>query len=257
MAPGLSGSSQAHRRLRILLGHTADTDATVYPLPPWTACSCNSRKQQEEGLTEEERYFFDVYGWVVVPSVLNAAQITACNAAIERNRGQVKYTPLSAGYPGAPLRPWVVPRSLAGSSKYPGRSQLPNTMCLAAPHRRIFREIFVLGKTLGCMQDLIGNGFCGSEGRVLLTQTGAEGHALHSGGTTRDADEEASTLSLGGNMSLYHNGRLWNTVMSCQYALTDVPPETSPPPDYVLRTDETSKKTTSKTHRDASFNSME
>ena len=75
------------------------------------------------------------------------------------------------------------------------------------------------------------------------------GHALHSGGTTRDADEEASTLTLGGNMSLCHNGAnlpviltaveigltslgcdcdragvLWNTVMSCQYALSDVPP---------------------------------
>ena len=92
-------------------------------------------------------------------------------------------------------------------------------MRLAAPWGRPFREIFLLDKTLGCMQDLIGNGFRGTEGRILMQQEGGEGHALHGGGTTRSAGEDVSTLTLGGNMFLFQNGEIWNTTMSVQYAL--------------------------------------
>jgi ectoine hydroxylase-related dioxygenase (phytanoyl-CoA dioxygenase family) len=33
-----------------------------------------------------------------------------------------------------------------------------------------------------------------------------------------------STLTLGGNMFLYQNGEMWNSVMSVQYALTPIGP---------------------------------
>lgn len=69
------------------------------------------------------------------------------------------------------------------------------------------------------MQDLIGNGFRGTEGRILMQQEGGEGHALHGGGSTRSAGEDVSTLTLGGNMFLYQNGEMWNSTMSVQYAL--------------------------------------
>lgn len=116
----------------------------------------------------------------------------------------------------------MVPPSLAGTGDKPGRSQLSRCMELRPPWRAPFREIFLLGKTLGCMQDLIGNGFRGTEGRILMQQHGGEGHALHGGGTTRDLGEADSTLTLGGNMSLYQNGQLWNSTMSVQYALCDI-----------------------------------
>ena len=78
----------------------------------------------------------------------------------------------------------------AGTSDRPGRSQLSRCMHLPEPHGQPFREIFVLDKALGCMQDLIGNGFKGTEGRILMQQEGGEGHALHGGGTTRSAGED-------------------------------------------------------------------
>lgn len=107
----------------------------------------------------------------------------------------------------------------AGTSNRPGRWQLSRCMRLAAPWGQPFREIFLLDKTLGCMQDLIGNGFRGTEGRILVQKEGGEGHALHGGGTTRSAGEDISTLTLGGNMFLFQNGEMWNTTMSVQYAL--------------------------------------
>ena len=101
---------------------------------------------------------------------------------------------------------------------------------------------------------------------MLLMQTGAEGHALHGGGSTRDGDEEASTMTLGGHMYLNSGGdrsnhiwatqlllcvalllllllhymfplptsaltacagagKMWNTLLSVQYALTPVGPD--------------------------------
>jgi len=63
-------------------------------------------------------------------------------------------------------------------------------MHLPEPHGQPFRDIFLLDKALGCMQDLIGNGFKGTEGRILMQQEGGEGHALHGGGTTRSAGED-------------------------------------------------------------------
>eukprot|EP01052_Picozoa_sp_SAG31_P007373 SAG31_NODE_351_length_17237_cov_7.010445_17_plen_290_part_00 len=184
----------------------------------WPAAAHALPAESMLGLTDSERYFFDTQGFVVIPGVLAREQVNACNAALERNRDLIEYTPLSEDGRG-----WVVPEPLAGTSlTRPGRSQLSNVMQLAPPHRQIFREIFVLDKVLGCMQDLLGLGFRGTDGRILLTASGAEGHALHSGGTTRDADEEASTLGLGGHMYLCQNGRIWNTMMSVQFALSDV-----------------------------------
>ena len=167
------------------------------------------------GLTEVERYWFDTQGMVVIPRVLSHAQVQACTAALEANRDSVSYTPLSEDGRG-----WVVPPPLAGASGRPGRSQLSRCMELPAPWCRTFREIFLHPKVLGCMQDTIGNGFRGTEGRILMQQRGGEGHALHGGGTSRSATEEHTTLTLGGNMSLFQNGELWNSVMSVQFALS-------------------------------------
>jgi hypothetical protein len=177
----------------------------------------HSQQPPAAGLTDAERYWFDVQGFVVIPGVISCSQVTACNASLEAHRERVEYTPLSENGRG-----WVVPPPLAGSSPQPGRSQLSHTMQLPSPHCQPFREAFLNEKALGCMHGLIGVGFRGTEGRVLLTSEGAEGHALHSGGTTRDASEEDSTLALGGHMSLCQNGKLWNAVVSVQYALSAV-----------------------------------
>ena len=194
------------RRLAALARHTAAA--------PGSATAAAEGQQQAVGLTEVERYWFDTQGMVVIPRVLSDAQVQACTAALEANRDSVSYTPLSEDGRG-----WVVPPPLAGASGRPGRSQLSRCMELPAPWCRTFREIFLHPKVLGCMQDMIGNGFRGTEGRILMQTQGGEGHALHGGGTSRSATEEHTTLTLGGNMSLFQNGELWNSVMSVQFAL--------------------------------------
>jgi len=204
----------ADRRLAALQRHTG---AAISAAAGAAAAALLPEPQQQHGLTDIERYWFDTQGFVVIPGVLSVEQVQACNDALEHNRELVNYTPLSEDG-----RAWVVPPSLAGSSDRPGRSQLSRCMELDPPWRATFREIFLLAKTLGCMQDLIGNGFSGTEGRILMQQNGGEGHALHGGGSTRDLGEADTTLTLGGNMSLFQNGQLWNSVMSVQYALCDI-----------------------------------
>jgi hypothetical protein len=101
------------RRLAVLgrhIGFDAAPAASARPRHPQSrrpsSCSSSNRapaagaaqpapRHGLQGLTEVERYWFDTQGYVVVPGVLTAVQLAACNEALDRNRARVKYTPLS------------------------------------------------------------------------------------------------------------------------------------------------------------------
>ena len=99
-----AGVPPHYRRMSVLRKHTADGGSLVSRS---TVAAAPQTAPHPLGLTEIERYWFETQGWVVIPGVLSAEQVQACNDALENNRNLVKYTPLSKDG-----RDWVVPPPL-------------------------------------------------------------------------------------------------------------------------------------------------
>ncbi len=155
-------------------------------------------------MSAEERYFFDLSGYLVVSNALTAEEVAECNAAIDHFADRVSTRSVDTG-------------SLSGGSSAlkgaQGRKELTGMLAWPAPYREPFRNLLVHPVVVSRLNEMSGKGFRLDHGPLLIgAEAGAEGHQLHGAG-------EPFSQSV-----WYHqqNGRMYCRGVTVAWQLTDV-----------------------------------
>ena len=123
-------------------------------------------------VSEEEKYCFDLRGYLIVSNVLCPDEIEACNAALDHFSDKIQT--LEAG-------------SLSGGSSALtgsfGRRQLTGMLGWPTPYREPFRQLLVHPVVVSRLNEFSGKGFRLDHGPQLIKAIkGTEGHRLHGAG---------------------------------------------------------------------------
>jgi hypothetical protein len=149
-------------------------------------------------MNDEERYLFDLTGYLVVDNVLDNAELHELNALVDsydvwEERGQ----------------------SRVGSGQL-GLSRQENKVSVDPLHHwdEPFRRLITHPKVVTYLHDLMGPQFRYDHGYAIFMKQGGAPLRLHGGGTPYDPG------------MYYHcyNGQMYNGLMVVSYALTDVGP---------------------------------
>ena len=152
-------------------------------------------------MTDQERYFWDLSGYLVVPGVLDRSEIDAANAAIDHHAGSIQL--------GSDNRLAGDSRSLRGT----GRPTMHGLLRLAPPHCDPFRSMLAHPAVVMRLNAMCRPGFRLDHGPLLIAgMKGTEGFTLHGAG-------EPFLLSVG-----YHgrNGMSYCAGVTVQWQLRDV-----------------------------------
>ena len=101
------------------------------------------------GLTDEERFHFDLNGYVVVRGALSAAEVASLNRAVDANVGG------AVERVGTELRNTEAGTPLAGDGAS-GRIDLAGMLGWEQPHCTGFRELLAHPNLVGKINDLCG-----------------------------------------------------------------------------------------------------
>jgi ectoine hydroxylase-related dioxygenase (phytanoyl-CoA dioxygenase family) len=150
-------------------------------------------RQREKTVNEEERYLFDLMGYLVVDDVLDAAELRELNELIDRRD------------------PWGAhAREGKGTTVGEGNLHVGPLHAWEEPVRRLIDH----PKITPYLLELIGPKFRFDHGYAIFMQRGGAKHPLHGGGTPYDPGQ------------YYHvrNGKLYNGLTVVSFALGDVRP---------------------------------
>ena len=121
-------------------------------------------------MTEDEKYLFDLNGYLVVRGVLTAEEIQAANDAIDHHADQI--------------RERVGDLSLSGASKalkgITGRGGLGGLLGWDSPWGDPFRGLIAHPRIVPYLNVILGPGFrMDHNGGLITMRKGAEGHVFH------------------------------------------------------------------------------
>ena len=155
-------------------------------------------------MNADERYLFDLNGYLVVRSVLNADEVAECNAAIDHHIDQLKECERS-GADGSD--------ALGGTEH---RHDMPGMLRWEKPWREPFRRMLAHPNIVSYLNGVLGEGYRLDHGPGLIAQNkGAEGGTLHHGG----ADAPDFSLSY-----FFKNDRIYTGLSVVEYMLADEGP---------------------------------
>ncbi len=125
-------------------------------------------------MSAEERYFFDLTGYLVVRNALTVEEAQECNSALDRFADHMTTRPIKS-------------HSLSGGSSAlegkQGRTELTGMLGWPTPYREPFRRLLVHPVVVSRLNVMSGTGFRLDHGPLLIgTEAGAEGHQLHGAG---------------------------------------------------------------------------
>ena len=155
-------------------------------------------------MTAEEKYYFDLRGYVIVRQALEAEEVKACNDAIDHFSDSIHTRSIEDGGLAAGSA------ALSGTS---GRQELHGMIGWPAPHREPFRRLLVHPVVVSRLNEMCGRGFRLDHGPLLIkAEAGTEGHQLHGAGEPFSA------------ANWYHqqNGSIFCRGVTVAWQLTDV-----------------------------------
>ena len=124
-------------------------------------------------MSEEERYFFDLTGYLIVKNALSEDEVAQCNSAIDHF--DHKIIPREEGNEGLSKGS----KTLKGT----GRLELHGMLGWPAPYREPFRKLLVHPVIVSRLNEISGLGFRLDHGPLLISgEIGSEGHRLHGAG---------------------------------------------------------------------------
>ena len=154
-------------------------------------------------ITEEEKYYFDLRGDLVVHDALSRDEIEACNAAIDHFRDQMVF-----------LEKGRMSGNSPALTAEEGRGEIWGILGWPAPHRDPFRRLLVHPVVVSRLNAFCGRRFRLDHGPWLITgRRGSDGHQLHGGGEPFNAT----------NWFHQQNGQLHCRAVTVSWQLTDVP----------------------------------
>ena len=126
------------------------------------------------GLSADERYLFDLQGYLVLKAVVPPAEVAAANAAIDRRRAE--FVERGVTVRNARTAAWT------GPGEYQGRLELGTHLRWPAPDGDLFRRMLAHPALVPKLHDLVGPGYRLDHLPLLLVmRPGAEGDQLHGG----------------------------------------------------------------------------
>ena len=155
-------------------------------------------------MNEDEKYLFDLNGYIVVKNVLDEEALARCNEAIDHYAGGIRERT----------------QSLAGSSTalrgITGRGELSGMLGWEHPWREPFRDMLAHPRIVPYLHEILGKGFRLDHLPSLIgMRRGAEGHMLHgSSGPGFDPHQ----------YYIFQDGRMHNGLTVVTWQLTDVNP---------------------------------
>ena len=155
-------------------------------------------------MTEDERYLFDLTGYLVIKDVLTPEEVERCNAAIDHHFDQAK----------------EIDRSLSGSSKTLSgtsrRIDLGGMLAWEHPWCEPFRQFLIHPRIKPYLDGILDEGYRLDHGPGMIAMDqGAEGGTLHGGGIERPNFSEAY---------FFKDGRIYTGLTVVEYMLADEGP---------------------------------
>ncbi len=121
-------------------------------------------------MTEDQRYFFDITGYLVLDQVLTADELARRNAAIDHHEDDIKVRMGEMSLSGES-------QALKGTQ---GRGDLGNILAWEKPWCEIFQQMLVHPRIVSVLNVILGEGFRVDHRPGIVTMDqGAEGHTLH------------------------------------------------------------------------------
>ena len=131
-------------------------------------------------MTDDERYLFDLTGYLVIRDALSSEEVELCNKAIDHHVDQLREREgsLAGGS-----------EALEGSSQ---RLDMGGMLAWDHPWCETFRDMLIHPSVLSYLQGILGNGYRLDHGPGLIAMDpGCEGGTLHGGGIERSDLSEA------------------------------------------------------------------
>ncbi len=128
-------------------------------------------------MTDDQKYLFDLNGYLVIENALSPDEVRRCNEAIEHHSEQI----------------WEMADSLTGGSQplagTSRRKELGGMLAWERPHCEIFRQLLVHPRVAPILNGVLGQRYRLDHGPGLVAMDpGCEGHRLHNGGADRGHD---------------------------------------------------------------------
>jgi ectoine hydroxylase-related dioxygenase (phytanoyl-CoA dioxygenase family) len=157
-------------------------------------------------MNEDEKYLFDLNGYLVIEDVLTADEVARANAAIDRHREQIRRRPHEQRLSG----------DSSGLTGEFGRGELGGLLEWEEPWCEPFRAMLAHPRIVPYLNELLGKGFRMDHSMSLITMDrGTEGHLLHgSSGPGFDPNQ----------YYIFRDGRMHNGLTVVIFQLADVNP---------------------------------
>ena len=156
-------------------------------------------------MNNEEKYLFDLNGYLVVEDILEPRLVQALNESLDHQDIRLREANLWEGA--------EVLKGKHGRGEYGGVLDWPEPWC------HPWRELLALPATMRYMLEIIGEEFRFEGMQGITNTTGSEGQILHGGGVPHGPNLET------GFFHRFENGRIYSGEMSVSYQLTDVGPD--------------------------------
>ena len=156
-------------------------------------------------MNQEERYLFDLNGYLVIEDVLTEEEVALANQAIDQNQDKVRIRPPDQKLDGGSAH-------LAGDL---GRGEM-SLLNLDSPWCNPFQQMLAHPKIVPYLNEILGKGFRMDHQTFLLSMDkGAEGFIFHgSSGPGFDPNQ----------YYIFRDGRMHNGLTVVGFQLTDVNP---------------------------------
>ncbi|MCE2448293.1 MAG: hypothetical protein J4F35_07900 [Candidatus Latescibacteria bacterium] len=137
-------------------------------------------------MNDDDKFFFDLKGFVHLKGVLSQEEVDRCNAAIDAHADRFFHTE----------------RTLEGDSKVLGGTNkqkwMEGMLEWERPHCEPFRDLLVHAKIQPYLNELLGGGYRLDHGPLLIAMDkGDGGHYLHGGGVERQDFSQTYTFKYG------------------------------------------------------------
>jgi len=162
-------------------------------------------------MTPEQKYLFDLNGFIVIRGVLSPEEIQAAHQAIDAHTPEFKERAEKV------LRNTRDGTPLSGDGKTP-RLDMGGMLGWKQPHSNIFRKLLCHPKLVPYLKELCGEGYrLDHQPLAIASEKGAEGFSLH-GGTISAEGQYTPYLAY-----TYSHGKMFNNLLAASFSLVDHP----------------------------------
>ena len=152
-------------------------------------------------MNEDEKYLFDLNGYLVLREVLSDVEVNNLNTAIDSHADQMQEMNRSLAADSIAMQ---------GTSR---RMDLGGMLAWEQPHCEPFRELLVQPRVKSILDGILGTGYRLDHGPGLIAmEKGCEGGRLHGGGVERGDISE---------VYFYKNNKIFTGLTVVEYLLAD------------------------------------